>query len=83
MERAFKGVWIPREIWLDTELGWSEKLLLVEIDSLDNEQGCWASNEYFAEFFNLSKDRISKLISSLKNKGYVTVELIYKAGTKR
>jgi len=83
MERSFKGVWIPKEIWLDTTLGWSEKLLLVEINSLDNEEGCWASNEYFSEFFNLSKDRISKLISSLKNKGYITVDLIYKQGTKK
>ena len=83
MDRAFKGVWIPKEVWLDKSLGWSEKLLLVEIDSLDNDEGCWASNEYFAEFFNLSKDRISKLISSLKKKGYVTVDLIYKEGTKQ
>lgn len=83
MDRAFKGVWIPKEVWLDKSLGWSEKLLLVEIDSLDNDDGCWASNEYFAEFFNLSKDRISKLISSLKKKGYVSVELVYKEGTKQ
>lgn len=83
MERSFKGVWIPKEIWLDESLGWSEKLLLVEISSLDNEEGCWATNEYFAEFFNLSKDRISKLISSLKNKGYLTVELVYKKGTRK
>jgi uncharacterized phage protein (TIGR02220 family) len=82
LERAFKGVWIPREVWLDETLGWTEKLLLVEINSLDNEEGCWASNEYFAEFFSLSKDRISKLISSLKNKGYLTVDLVYKKGTR-
>lgn len=83
MERAFKGVWIPKEIWLDKSLGWSEKLLLVEIHSLDNDSGCWASNEYFSDFFNLSKDRISKLISSLKKKGYITVEIVYKEGTKK
>ncbi|MEJ9319055.1 helix-turn-helix domain-containing protein, partial [Halalkalibacterium halodurans] len=83
MDRAFKGVWIPKEIWLDKTLGWSEKLLLVEIESLDNEDGCWASNEYFAGFFNLSKDRISKLISSLRKKGYITAELVYKPGTKK
>lgn len=80
--RGFKGVWIPKEIWLANDLGWSEKLLLVEIESLDGEQGCWASNEYLATFFSLSKGRISKLISSLKDKGYVTVDLIYKPGTK-
>lgn len=83
MERAFKGVWIPKEIWLDENLNWVEKVLLVEIDSLDNDEGCWASNAYFADFFNISKDRISKLITELQRKGYVSVTLIYKDGTKQ
>lgn len=62
---------------------WSEKVLLVEIDSLDGENGCFASNEYLADFFKLSKDRISKMISSLREKGYITVHLVYKEGTKQ
>lgn len=81
--RAFKGVWISKEIWLAKDLGWSEKLLLVEIDSLDGEQGCFASNEYLANFFGLSKDRISKMVSSLKKKGYITVQVFYKEGTRQ
>lgn len=81
--RAFKGVWISKEIWLAKDLGWSEKLLLVEIDSLDGEQGCFASNEYLANFFGLSKDRISKMVSALKKKGYINVEVYYKEGTKQ
>ena len=80
--RNFKGVWVSKEIWLAKDLGWSEKLLLVEIDSLDGEQGCFASNDYLASFFNLSKGRVSKMISSLKDKGYITVEMQYKVGTK-
>ena len=45
--RDFKGVWIPKEIWLNTDLSIIEKVLLVEIDSLDNsDRGCFASNEY-------------------------------------
>ena len=77
MNRDFKGVWIPKEIWLDQKLSWMEKLLLVEIDSLDNEKGCFASNAYFGEFFNLSNSRISEMISSLVSKGYVTTFLLY------
>ena len=84
MEREFKGVWIPKEIWLDDNLTWSEKMLLVEIDSLSTlEKGCIATNEYLSSFFNLSKDRISKLISSLKAKGYIEVKLIYNGDTKQ
>lgn len=80
--RAFKGVWISKDIWLAKDLGWTEKLLLVEIDSLDGENGCFASNEYLANFFSLSKDRISRMVSSLKKKGYISVEMQYKDGTK-
>lgn len=77
MERDFKGVWIPKEVWLDENLTWMEKLLLVEIDSLDKEKGCFASNKYFAEFFQLSPSRISELVSQLVVKGYVTTFLLY------
>jgi hypothetical protein len=82
MHRDFKGVWIPKEIWLSTELTLQEKVMLVEIDSLDNEDGCYASNQYFADFLGLSKDRISRIISMLYKKGYIFVELIYKDGSK-
>jgi hypothetical protein len=77
MNRDFKGVWIPKDIWLDENLTWMEKLLLVEIDSLDAEKGCFASNDYFAKFFQLSKSRISDLIGQLVSKGYITTFLIY------
>ena len=82
MNRDFRGIWIPRHIWLDKNLKPIEKILLAEIESLGGlSNGCFASNQYLAEFFDLSKDRISKLISGLKNKGYITVELSYKEGT--
>ena len=77
MNRDFKGVWIPKEIWLDENLTWMEKLLLVEIDSLDAEKGCFASNDYFAKFFQLSKSRISDIIGQLVSKGYITTFFLY------
>ena len=82
MNREFRGIWIPKDIWLSKNLSTNEKVLLAEIDSLGgSSDGCFASNQYFADFFDLSKDRISRLVSGLKNKGYITVELIYKEGT--
>lgn len=83
MERDFKGVWIPKEIWLNEDLGWSEKLLLVEIDSLAKNGECFASNEHFGKFLKLSKKRVSELITELHRAGYITVNLIYKEGTKQ
>lgn len=72
-QRAFKGIWIPKEIWLSKELTLQEKVFLVEIDSLDNEQGCFASNNYFSEFFGLTTGRVSQIINNLKEKGYLSV----------
>jgi len=37
MKRDFKGIWIPKEIWLNENLTLQEKVFLVEIESLDNE----------------------------------------------
>ena len=75
-ERDFKGIWIPREIWLASELTLLEKIFLVEIDSLDNDQNCYASNAYFAEFFGISKGRCTQIIKSLEAKGFIQIQLI-------
>src|SRR5699024_12324925 len=52
-----------------------EKLFLVEIDSLDNDKGCFASNAHFAEFFGITKGRCTQIIKSLEKKGLVTIKL--------
>jgi len=69
--RAFKGVWIPAEIWNSTELLWTEKCLLAEIDSLDNGEGCWASNDYLAEKMQTTKGNIANTISKLRGIGLI------------
>ena len=80
--RDFKGVWIPKEVWLNDKLSLVEKCLLVEIDSLDKgEKGCFASNEYLANFFNLSESRMANIISDLKKRGYL--RQIYFDGRQR
>ena len=73
--RDFKGVWIPKEIWLSEQLSLMEKVLLVEIHSLDNERGCFASNRHFAEFFGVSERQIQTYIATLKEKGFITVSI--------
>lgn len=71
-ERDFKGVWIPRRLWLNKDLSITEKCLLVEIDSLDkNESGCFASNQYLAEFIGVKEGRCANIISDLKKRGYL------------
>lgn len=69
--RDFKGVWIPKEIWLNEELTMLEKVIFVEIDSLDGPDHCYASNEYFATFCNCSESKVSKAIKKLKELGMI------------
>ncbi len=73
--RDFKGIWIPKEIWLSEQLSLMEKVLFVEIHSLDNERGCFASNKYFADFFGVSDRQIRTYIGSLKEKGFISVSI--------
>ena len=77
LPRQFKGVWIPAEVWLDRSLSITEKVMMVEIGSLqDPVRGCYASNSHFARFFGLSSSRVSEIISALSSKGLLRVELI-------
>lgn len=82
--RAFKGIWIPKEIWLNSELSLQEKVFIVEIDSLSTEaKGCFATNEHFSKFFGISKRRVSIVINSLVKKGLVKSEITAASGNKR
>ena len=74
VNRDFKGVWIPREVWLDSRLSMLDKGILTEIDSLDmSESGCYASNEHLAEFCQCSVTKVSTSITKLINLGYLNV----------
>lgn len=74
--RDFKGVWISKEIWLDSNLSALDKVLLAEISSLDNEKHCFASNEYFAEFCDVGTATITRSIKKLKELGYIECEMV-------
>ena len=71
--RKFKGVWIPADYWLDENLSIMEVVILTEIDSLDGQNGCFASNNHFASFIGMTPAYVSKIIKHLKEKGYISV----------
>lgn len=74
LPRDFKGIWIPREIWLDQTMNYFEKCLLAEIHSLNGQDGCFASNEYLCNFFNEKERKIQDALAKLKAKGYIYIE---------
>lgn len=71
--RDFKGVWIPKDIWLNENLTMLEKVILIEVDSLDNEDHCVAGNEYLAQFCQCSESKVSGAIKKLQELGYIEV----------
>jgi len=73
----FTGVWMPKEIWLSKDLSPIQKFFLLEINNLDNEKGCYASNAHFSALFGLSKSRCSQIINGLADLGWLNVSLIY------
>lgn len=82
LTRDFKGVWIPKEIWLDDRLNTIDKIVLLEIDSLDTtEEGCYASNKYLANFCKCTETTVSTSINKLIKLDYL--ELIKFDGRKR
>lgn len=74
-KRDFKGVWIPKEVWLSKDLSLHEKVIFVEIHSLDNERGCFASNEHFARFLGVSERQVRRYISRLQDKRYIKITI--------
>jgi hypothetical protein len=68
----FSGVFIPREVLLDSDLTASAKLIFAIIQSLDNDKGCFASNEYIGNMLGLSESSVRSSIAELERKHYVT-----------
>ena len=75
---------IPANVRYDTRLNPNAKLLYGEITALCNEKGyCWATNEYFAKLYKVSKTSISNWISSLAKYGYISSQIKYKENSKQ
>lgn len=72
--REFRGIWFPANVWLDKRLTAIEKIILLEVDSLDGENGCYASNEYLADFCQCGASTVSRAISKLRELGYIEVK---------
>ena len=72
-KREFRGIWFPASVWLDSNLTAIEKFVLMEIDSLDGENGCYASNKYLSDFCQCAESTVSRAITKLRKLGYIRV----------
>ena len=85
------GVWIPIDAFSLTyknekgktkRLEANQTLMLYKIYMLDGDKGCFATNKYFSDFFQISKRQVSTTISALVKKGFVSLSYEYEEGTK-
>ena len=79
-----KGLWIPIEILTDKNLSDKEKTILSIILFFSKENNnCFCTNGIISELLNISSKQVSKLINSLKAKGYIGVTMKYKENSKQ
>ena len=65
-----KGLWIPIEILIDTNLSDKERIIYSIIIFLSKENNyCYCTNSNISESLNISITQVSKLVNSLKKKG--------------
>ena len=79
----FKRYRIPIEILTDNKLSDKEKIIYTITIYLSKEnQYCYLTNKSISELLNISITQVSKLVNSLKDKGYINSEIIYKENSK-
>ncbi len=70
-----KGYGICLNEWLEDDRIKTELRILIKVSSLTAEKGyCYASNDYFAEYFNTSTVTISKQLKKLESLEYLEIE---------
>lgn len=68
---------IPSHVRYDEDLKPMEIIMYGELTALANFYGySYATNNYFAKLYNVHKNTVSTWINTLKNKGYIRVEVI-------
>ena len=80
--KEFKGVWIPYEIFINKKLTDKEKFVYSMIIFLSKENECTISNDYIGNLLNICNVQVSRIINSLKKKGYINTKIIYKENSK-
>jgi hypothetical protein len=63
------GVWIPREVYEDPRFqSFNEMILYLEVNHLDQEDGCTAKNQHFADYLGCSTQTIQDMIRDTTKK---------------
>ena len=81
-QENFKYIILPEYITKDKNLTDKEKNIYSMILTLSKNHECIMSNSYISSMLNISKVHASRLVSSLRDKGYINVKIVYKENSK-
>lgn len=82
--RDFKGIWFPASLYLNTELTWNEKVVMLEINSLcKHGKSCFRTNTYWSKFLGVSERTVTNILSNLANNGYIERNYTYVKDSKQ
>ena len=71
--REFKGVWIPADLYLNQDLNWTTKLIILEIDSFSrNGLPCFISNAHLCSHLQCSQSTVEKALKAAEDAGFIT-----------
>lgn len=68
MNQKYTGVWIPAIVF-DLPLSLTARVLYGIVDSLDGDEGCWASNNYLADKIGVSVRAVQEAVKELTDAG--------------
>lgn len=71
-EPKFTGVWIPAGVFQTTTISITAKVVYGVVDSLDNEEGCFASNAYLSKHLGLGERQLRNLLKELDDARLIT-----------
>jgi len=77
------GLWIIPEILHNPELSIQEKILLAQVVNLDEHLSCFATNSFFANILNVTKNRVSRIIGKLVDNDFLTSIIDNDKGNRR
>lgn len=64
----------PKCVLEDRNISFSAKVLYGQLNRLQGEDGCWASNQYLADLLGVSTRSIRDIIKSLEENKFIRIE---------
>lgn len=73
---VFKGVWIPKAVFMIDDLTLHQKIIVSMVLNLSSDKPCIATNNYIGEILSISPNRVSVHLNNLKKMNYLDIKIV-------